>query len=352
MYFTASASGTFHVWRQAFPNGKPEQLTFGPTEEEGVVVAPDGKSLITAAGMRQSAIWVHEAQGDRQITSEGFSFLPTLSPDGAKVYYLQRGGTSRAYVSGELWVCDLKTGERERVLPGLVLAHYALSPDGKKAVVAITEGGSGAGIWIADLEKRTPPRQLTSQGEYRAFFGAPGEIVYQTAEQPSRLMRIKLDGTGREQISPDPLLHLVSLSPDAKWATVVVAEGTGSDSGTAIRAHPLRGGTPITLCDTCVVGFGPARTQAPSVSWSPDGGFLYVALRYFNIRVEKTAVFPLKTGNSFPSVNIAALRSEKDFVAAGARILGEASVFPGPETAGYAFTRRPAQKNLFRIRLP
>jgi Tol biopolymer transport system component len=352
MYFTASAGGSFHVWRQAFPDGKPEQLTFGPTEEEGIVAAPDGKSLITAAGMRQSAIWVHHAQGDRQITSEGFSFLPTLSPDGARVFYLQRAGTSRAYVSGELWVCDLKTGERERVLPGLVLAHYALSPDGKKAVFAIAEGESGAGLWIADLEKRTPPRQLTSQGEYRAFFGPPGEIVYQTAEQPSRLMRIKLDGTGREQMSPDPLLHLVSLSPDAKWATVVVAEGTGPDSGTAIRAYPLRGGTPITLCNTCVVGFGPARTQAPSVSWSPDGRFLYVALRYFNIRVEKTAVFPLKTGTSFPSVNIAALRSEKDFVAAGARILDEASVFPGPEAAVYAFTLRPAQKNLFRIRLP
>lgn len=165
-------------------------------------------------------------------------------------------------------------------------------------------------------------------------------------------MRIKLDGTGREQISPGPLLYLVSLSPDAKWAAVVVTGGAGTGSGTSVRAYPLRGGTPITLCDTCVVGFGPARTQAPSVSWSPDGKSFYVALRHLNLRMEKTAVFALKPGSSFPSANIAALRSEKDFVAAGARILDEASVFPGPEAAVYAFTRRPAQKNLFRIRLP
>src|SRR5437764_13210146 len=34
MYFTANASGGFHIWRQRFPDGKPEQVTFGITEED------------------------------------------------------------------------------------------------------------------------------------------------------------------------------------------------------------------------------------------------------------------------------------------------------------------------------
>ena len=42
MYFSADAGDGFHIWRQRFPKGVPEQITFGPTEEEGIAVAPDG----------------------------------------------------------------------------------------------------------------------------------------------------------------------------------------------------------------------------------------------------------------------------------------------------------------------
>src|SRR5205085_10099227 len=87
MYFTSNAGGFFHLWRQRFPEGAPQQLTFGPTEEEGVSVAPDGKSLVTAAGNRQSTVWIHDARGDRQLSFQGFAITPQLSPDGKSVYY-------------------------------------------------------------------------------------------------------------------------------------------------------------------------------------------------------------------------------------------------------------------------
>jgi hypothetical protein len=35
MYFSADAGNGFHIWRQAFPAGQPEQITSGATEEEG-----------------------------------------------------------------------------------------------------------------------------------------------------------------------------------------------------------------------------------------------------------------------------------------------------------------------------
>jgi hypothetical protein len=38
MYFTAYVEGRSHLWRQRFPNGQPEQVTSGVTEEEGVAV--------------------------------------------------------------------------------------------------------------------------------------------------------------------------------------------------------------------------------------------------------------------------------------------------------------------------
>ena len=81
MYFSANTGGGFHIWRQRVPDGTPEQVTFGVTEEEGIEFAPDGRSFVTSIGSRQSTVWVHDSGGDRQITSEGYGFLPSISPD-------------------------------------------------------------------------------------------------------------------------------------------------------------------------------------------------------------------------------------------------------------------------------
>jgi Tol biopolymer transport system component len=88
MYFSANTGSGFHIWRQRFPDGKPEQVTFGTTEEAGISFAPDGKSFFTSIGASQSTVWIHDFKGNRQITSEGFAVLPSLSSDGKKLYYL------------------------------------------------------------------------------------------------------------------------------------------------------------------------------------------------------------------------------------------------------------------------
>ena len=72
---------------------------------------PDGKSFITTSGTQQSAVWLHDDKtGEKQITSEGYSFFPTLSRDGKKVYCLRQVSGSHSYFSGELWVSDAATG--------------------------------------------------------------------------------------------------------------------------------------------------------------------------------------------------------------------------------------------------
>ena len=354
MYFTAElGSNGFHVWRQRFPDGEPQQITpTGASEEEGIAVMPDGRSLITAAGTRQSAIWMHDGKGDRQLTSSGFSFLPTVSPGGKTVYYLQRSGKSRSYISGELWAADVATGKSERVLPGLVLSHYAISTDGKKVVFTISEGDSRSGVWIAELDRTQPPRQLTSGGEFRAFFGKPGEIIYQSADIPYQLMRMKEDGGSRQPVGADPILHLVSVSPDGRWAAVVAAPvGGHGDRNTMVVACPLDGGEKVPLCDNCVIGFGPARTQAPPVSWSLDGKWMYMALRYFEFGSSKTVSVPYRTGAP-PISAMAGFTSEAEFAKIpGARLINEEYVFPGRSPDEYAISRRTVKTNLFRIYL-
>ena len=114
MYFSANTGNGYHIWRQKFPDGPPEQVTFGATEEEGVAFAPDGRSFITSVGTKLTTLWIHDRRVERQITSEGYASLPQFSADGKKLYYLQRSQANRRFVSGELWAVDLEAGTRAR----------------------------------------------------------------------------------------------------------------------------------------------------------------------------------------------------------------------------------------------
>ena len=42
----------------------------------------------TSVGITQSAVWIHDAAGDRAISSEGLAYRPHLSRDGARIFYL------------------------------------------------------------------------------------------------------------------------------------------------------------------------------------------------------------------------------------------------------------------------
>jgi len=90
MYFTASVDGHSQLWRQRFPNGEPEQITSGPIEAEGVAVEQDGRSIITSMGVHESAIWIHDANGERSLSSEGEIVAdispPSFGPDDSVLY--------------------------------------------------------------------------------------------------------------------------------------------------------------------------------------------------------------------------------------------------------------------------
>jgi DNA-binding winged helix-turn-helix (wHTH) protein/Tol biopolymer transport system component len=352
MYLTAKVGGEFHLWRQRFPDGQPEQLTFGPTEEEGVNIAPDGKSLVTAAGTTLSTVWFHDKNGDRQVTSEGFTLLPTLSPDSKTVYYLLKSGlSSRGYVNSELWRTDLATGRAEPALPGVGMTYYSLSHNGHKLLYA-SDSTAPPGLWIADLDRGTPPRQLTTGGEDRACFGAPGQIIYQSNAWPGKLMRVKEDGSERQSVSPDPILYLHDVSPDGQWAVVNAPSAGEVGAVSNVRAYSLRDGKPTPICDVCGAGFGPKQAGKPFITWAPDGRFVYLSLHWANLgRADKTAVIPVR-GTPFklaPHGNISEADLQKKF---GARIINERDVSPGPDPDTYVFTRYAALTNVYRIILP
>src|SRR5262249_41376630 len=126
MYFGAEVEGSHHLWCQRFPEGEPEQITSGPTEEHGIAVAPDGRSLITSLGMRQSAIWIHDARGERPLSSEGdvrhpstshlSGSIPKFSRDGKSLFYLRSESPSDP---AELWRADPASDQSAPVLRGV-----------------------------------------------------------------------------------------------------------------------------------------------------------------------------------------------------------------------------------------
>jgi hypothetical protein len=356
MYFTVDTrTSGFHVWRQHFPDGEPQQVTLsGASEEEGLAMMPDGKSFITTAGTQQSAIWLHDDKtGEKQITSEGYSFLPALSPDGKRVYCLRRVTGSHSYFSGELWVTDVATGAAEHLFPGLVLTHFSISQDGKRVVFATEQGQARSGIWAGWLDGTQPPRQLTFDGEYRAFFGKPGQILYQGTYPSPRIMSINEDGSGQVAVSDLPIMQLQSVSPDGHWAVagMTPAGGHGDKNAMAV-AVPLAGGAPITVCDDiCSPGFGSTRSSAPLLSWSPNGKWLYVSLRQFPFGSAKTAVIPTDPGAAPPAFT-KGFGSEADFERIpGAHLINQDDVSPGMSPSYFVSTRRSAKANLFRIYL-
>jgi serine/threonine protein kinase len=202
MYFSADTGGGFHIWRQLVPDGTPEQVTFGVSEEEGIKFAPDGRSFVTSIGSRQSTVWVHDLGGDRQITSEGYGFLPSISPDGTKAYYLVGAGGARSNVSGELWVADLMSGRRQRLLPDFRMQHYSISVDGQRVVFVGADAAGRSPVWLAALDGRSAPRRVTARDASRAFFGTRNDVVFVGEDEDGArfVYRVKEDGGEAEKI--------------------------------------------------------------------------------------------------------------------------------------------------------
>ena len=349
MYFSADTGEGFHIWRQTYPDGSPEQVTFGATEEQGISFAPDGRSFVTSIGEKQSTLWLHNSLGDRQITSQGYAYLPMFSPDGKRLYYLQRSRANRRFVSGELWAVDLESGARERLLPEFLMEHYSLAPDGKSIVFIALDDAGHSPVWIAPLDGSSPPRKLTSLDCVRALFGAENDVYFVGGETTAMpfLYHVNTDGSALRRVVPNQVLFLYDVSPDGKWLAVW--------ERSAIVLYSSDGATRKMICENCAsAGAEDRGVTPPAVKWSRDGKRLYLhgnATRHGIELPNTTYVIPLQPGwmaalpaSGFPSIDAAAAALGKRFA------LGD-RVFPSADPAVYAFPRLSSHRNIFRIQV-
>jgi eukaryotic-like serine/threonine-protein kinase len=347
MYFSSAGGAAAHIWRQRFgQDAAPEQLTSGPTEEEGIALAPDGRSFITAAGIRQSAVWVHDARGERQVSLEGFATHPRFSPDGRVLFYeCRRSGSPRI----ELWLADLESGHTESLLPDFPLPAEGLapafdvSPDGRSVVLASLDNAGRHRLWIADVDRGKPPRPLLPEMEGDGpLFGSDGEVFFRGREGAYGFAyRVQPDGAGLRKATAYPVINTYAVSPDGRWLLTYSRASEERHGGTV--AIPLDGGAPLDLLGSAIG------------KWPTDQKFVFLSFdsALYSMAPGRTYVVPLPRGRALPEGRGGGVESEAAVAALpGVRILPLRDATPGPTADVYAFLRQTAQRNLYRIPTP
>jgi eukaryotic-like serine/threonine-protein kinase len=336
-----TGGGRFHIWRQRFPDGTPEQVTSGTTEEEGIAMSSDGKSLLTSVGITDHTIWIHDASGDHQLSSEGGAFATTFSWDGSKLYYRMQSGQSGA----DLWLRDLSTGKTERVvsgaalLPGSDIDNYSVSHDGKQVAFSMTDENGISHLWLAPTDHRSSPRQIVSPASEDSPVILPnGDLVFRAMEDGQRFVfRSKQDGTERRKIVPDPVFEGYSISPDGRWL-VVPSKSKDEDHQAILTAYPLDGGPSLAVCNSyCTAG------------WDINGKFFYISFLASGNGSTYALPVPARGIPNFPPGGVTTgddLNADKGLVVIPQQI----DSATGPNH--YSYTHRDTRRNIYRIPLP
>lgn len=345
MYFSANPGGHFHIWRQMFPDGPLQQVTSGTTEEEGIAMSADGESLLTSVGTTDYTIWIHDATGDHQLSSEGSAYGTVLSPDKSKVYYLRWQG-DQGRDSG-LWVRDLVSGASELVGSASAIQHiggiqeYGLSRDGKTVALAVNDDAGAVHIWLTPVDHRSSPRELVSPtSQDSPSFLPNGDLVVRSIEGSENfLYRIHSDGTGRQKVTEDPILDLNSVSPDGRWAVVLIKNS--DPEYPAVRAlYPLEGGPAIRLC-----------TFACSGNWDATGKFFYFSHSIWN-GDNKSYMLPVNPARGIPDLPVAGFTTIAELQADKRVIVVPQGIDSAVGSNYYSYTRSNTRRNIYRIPLP
>jgi len=332
VYLTSNAGGANHIWRQRFPDGQPEQLTSGPTEEEGIAMAADGRSFVTAVALRSRSLWFHNATDERQISLEGSAVDAKFASDGKRLVFKVVSSLGTYPLPGDLRVANLDTGRSERVTPGFQVIDYDLSADGQQVVMEAESNGTSR-LWLARIDGRLPPQQIPNVEGRQPRFGPAGEILFRRPEGAATFVYgVRPDGTGLRKVIEQPIPLLGAVSPDGRF----IEAWTASDNDrSATQLFPLSGGTPVSIAGFISLTWA-SRGDVVSVSGGP-------------ISEGRSYVIPLRAGEVLPPMPVGGLRSERDVAQLpGARKV-DAVVVPGASPDEYASYRATTQRNLYRI---
>jgi len=358
VYLTIEMDGENHIWRQRYPGGEPEQVTAGPTREEGVAMAADGKSFITAVGTVSSAVYVNEGEGERQVSFQGDGMMVSLSPDGRTLYYVER----RTGSTGVLMSVDLDTDRRGIALPGFRMpvegrglsseGLYDISPDGRRIVfVAVGEDGEPE-LWLASLGGSGSPVRLPADEPDVVRLSSDGWIYVQDrVDNKTHIFRMREDGSERQLAIESPVVSFGEISADGEWLMARMGFSGGDEdeapetgivvaSDTSVLAYKLDGReAPVTICESCFWA-----------KWGSEGDYLYIQTEaggtWRGVRIPE--------GRVLPELPEGGVRHDDDsglsaLVLEGGGAFFGVSFSPGHDPTHYAVGRQNVHRNLYRI---
>ena len=240
---------------------------------------------------------------------------------------------------------DLTSGRRDRVLPGMAVEDFEVSPDETEVAFTRRLPGGQSEVWLASLDRRSAPRRVMSAAD-QVSFGANGRLIVRAlGDRSNSLVRVAKDGTDRQHIAP-VILEKLRTSPDGTLTIVGVPARGESGSGVTTVAIPMDGGAPVTIC-----------AQACAPAWSPDGRFLQITVEggtgtFVSSVRGRTAVIPVPEGRQLPVLPAGGFMLGSGWTGPpGTRFIDRANVLIGPDPSTHVFVRADLQQNLFRIPL-
>lgn len=335
VYLSVFNSKGGHIWRQRFPDGEPEQVTSGPTNELGIAMAPDGASFVTSVGVKEVSLWLHDAHGEHAVASEGQTSDGDFSADGKALYYLQSAGTV-----AELWKLTLASQKAEKIVAGADIQEYSVSKDGTHVLYQTSDANGKHSIFFAPTDRSASAVAVPiGESPDLPHFLPDGTFLYRIIRKSGNvIMRSRTDGTGAHQVGEGTIFDLTAVSPDGRWIIATAKAPTG-------EARPVTVAIPVEGGPKRIVG----RGFIP-VGWDVSGRNLFLNTNLEENITESSYLLPVRPSTGIPDLPANGIRTAADLKALHAIPFDkDAEHSIGPSV--YVSRKSISRRNLYRIPL-
>ena len=171
------------------------------------------------------------------------------------------------------------------------MLEFDVSDDAEEVVYSTQPPGKPSQIWVAALDRRSPPQLVSASGENSPHFGPDGRIVLpdHSMAPTTTSSRCNRDGSGRSRVVPYPIGNIFFMSPDRRWITTVgtMPDGVGGHLSPCPSREALPSGS-VRAARSCGLLMGSSSTCLCRDRHSSDPG--------------KTRVIPLPPGEMLPKL--------------------------------------------------